>query len=82
MASVPAVERLVSVLVLNRDTADLARLVTEEARATRQDVHRELLEAVERRNQHFWIPATVAALVPGILFPAIPFVEALRLFGT
>ncbi len=82
MASVPAVERLVSVLVLNRDTADLARLVTEEARATRRDVHRELLEAVERRNQQVWIPVTVATLVPGILFLAIPFVEALRLFGT
>jgi hypothetical protein len=28
-----------------------------------------------------WIPVTVAALVPGVLFMTIPFVEALRLFG-
>jgi len=82
VARVPAVERLVAVLALNRDTADLARLVTEEARATRRDVHRELLEAVERRNQQVWIPVTVATLVPGVLFLAIPFVDALRLFGT
>jgi tight adherence protein C len=81
-ASVPALDRLVSVLALNRDTSDLARLVAAEARSVRRDVHRELLEAVERRNQSVWIPVTVATLVPGVLFLGIPFVEALRLFGT
>ena len=81
-AAVPSLDRLVSVLALNRDTSDLARLVAAEARSVRRDVHRELLEAVERRNQSVWIPVTVATLVPGVLFLAIPFVEALRLFGT
>ncbi len=81
-ASVPAVDRLVSVLVLNRATSDLSRLVAAEARAIRRDVHRELVEAAERRNQSVWIPVTVATLVPGVLFLAIPFVEALRLFGS
>jgi tight adherence protein C len=81
-AAVPALDRLVSVLALNRDTSDLARLVAAEARSVRRDVHRELLEAVERRNQAVWIPVTVATLVPGVLFLAIPFVEALRLFGS
>jgi hypothetical protein len=28
-----------------------------------------------------WVPVTVAALVPGVLFMAIPFIEALRLFS-
>lgn len=81
-AAVPQLHRLVSVLALNRDTSDLARLVAAEARSIRRDVHRELLEAVERRNQAVWIPVTVATLVPGVLFLAIPFVEALRLFGS
>jgi hypothetical protein len=81
-AGVPQLDRLVSVLSLNRDTSDLGRLVAAEARAIRRDVHRELLEAVERRNQAVWIPVTVATLVPGVLFLAIPFVEALRLFGS
>jgi hypothetical protein len=80
-ASVPQLDRFVSVLALNRDTSDLARLVAAEARSVRRDVHRELLEAVERRNQSVWIPVTVATLVPGVVFLAIPFVEALRLFG-
>jgi len=78
---VTAVDRLVPVLALNRDTSDLGRLIGEEARAIRRDVHRELIETAERRNQQVWIPVTVATLVPGVLFMAIPFVEALRLFG-
>jgi tight adherence protein C len=81
VAQVPALERLVSVLALNRDTSDLGRLIAEEARAIRRDVHRELIETAERRDQQVWIPVTVATLVPGVLFMAIPFVEALRLFG-
>jgi hypothetical protein len=36
---------------------------------------------MERRAQTVWVPVTVAALVPGVLFLAIPFVEALRLFS-
>jgi hypothetical protein len=27
-----------------------------------------------------WIPVTVAALVPGVIFLAVPFIDALRLF--
>jgi tight adherence protein C len=81
LASVPALDRLVPVLALNRDTSDLGRLVADEARAARRDVHRELIEAAERRNQQVWIPVTVAALVPGALFLAVPFVQALRAFG-
>lgn len=81
LAAVPALDRLVPILALNRDTSDLGRLVGDEARAVRRDVHRELIEAAERRNQQVWIPVTVAALVPGALFLAVPFVEALSAFG-
>jgi hypothetical protein len=28
-----------------------------------------------------WIPVTVAALVPGVVFLAVPFIDALRLFA-
>jgi Flp pilus assembly protein TadB len=76
-----ALDRLVSVLALNRQAGDLGRLVGEEARSIRRDVHRELVEAIERRGQQVWIPVTVAALVPGVMFLAVPFVEALRLFA-
>ena len=77
---VPAVDRLVGVLALNREASDLGRLISEEARSIRADVHRELIDSIERRSQQVWIPVTVATLVPGVLFLAVPFVEAMRLF--
>lgn len=82
IACVPAVDRLLSVLALNRAATDLGTLITEESRAARAEVHRELLELLERRAQQVWIPVTVATLVPGLLFLAVPFFEAVRLFTT
>ncbi|MEX1218717.1 MAG: type II secretion system F family protein [Acidimicrobiales bacterium] len=79
-ADVSAVGRLVAVLALNRDAGDLGHLITNEARAVRAEVHRELVEVIEKRGQQVWIPVTVATLVPGLLFLAVPFTEALRLF--
>lgn len=81
IAKVDALDRLVPVLALNRDTSDLGRLVAEEARSIRRDMQRELIEIAERREQQVWIPVTVATLIPGVLFMAIPFIEALRMFG-
>jgi Flp pilus assembly protein TadB len=77
---VDALDRLVSTLALNREAGDLGRLIAEEARSIRRDVHRDLVETVERRGQQVWIPVTVATLVPGVIFLAIPFIEAMRLF--
>lgn len=81
VADVAALDRLVQVLALNRETTDLGRLLAEEARSTRREVHRQLIEEAERRSQQVWIPVTVATLVPGVLFMGIPFVEALQRFG-
>ena len=81
VADVDALRRLVNVLALNRRAGDLGRLISDEARSIRRDVHRELIETIERRAQQVWVPVTVAALVPGVIFLAVPFVEALRLFS-
>jgi tight adherence protein C len=81
VADVDALHRLVAVLALNRHSGDLGRLIAEEARAIRRDVHRGLIETIERRGQQVWIPVTVAALVPGVIFLAVPFVDALSLFA-
>lgn len=80
MVDVPGVDRLVAVLSLNREAGDLGRLITEEARSVRRDAQRSLIETIERRGQQVWIPVTVATLVPGVLFLAVPFIEAMRLF--
>ncbi len=81
VARVGALDRLVAVLALNRETSDLGRLISEEARAVRRDVQRELIELAERRSQQVWIPVTVATLVPGVIFLSIPFIDALQFFG-
>jgi Flp pilus assembly protein TadB len=81
LVAVDGVDRLVAVLALNRETGDLGRLVSDEARALRRDAQRELVEAIERRSQQVWIPVTVATLVPGVIFLAVPFIEALRMFS-
>lgn len=81
LVEVDGVERLVAVLALNRDAGDLGRLLSDEARSIRRDVHRELIETIERRGQQVWIPVTVATLLPGVLFMAVPFIEALKVFS-
>ncbi len=81
LVDVDALDRLVSVLSLNRDTADLGRLIAEEARAIRRDAHRQLIESIEKRNQQVWVPVTVAALIPGVLLMGVPFIDALSLFA-
>lgn len=81
LADVPAVTRLVGVLALNRDTGDIGRLIAEEARSIRREVQRQLTADLDRRAQQVWIPVTVAALLPGTIFIAVPFMQAMRLFS-
>lgn len=82
LADVDALDRLISILALNREASDLGRLISEEARAIRRETQRELIESIEKRNQQVWIPVTVAALIPGVLLMGVPFVDALSLFST
>ena len=82
LVRVSALDRLVPVLALNSEAADLGRLISEEARSIRRDVQRELVETMERRSQSVWIPVTVATLIPGVILLAIPFTQALKLFTT
>jgi tight adherence protein C len=79
-ADVAALDRLVGVLALNREAGDLGQLISEEARSVRREVHRDLVDRIERRSQQVWVPVTVATLVPGVLFLAVPFVDALSAF--
>jgi tight adherence protein C len=82
VAKVPSIDRLVAVLALAGTGADLGRIVADEARSLRREVHRELISSIEKRNQQVWIPVTVAALVPGVILLAIPFLSAMRSFAS
>lgn len=78
---IEAVSRLVSILSLNKEAGDLGSMVAAEARNVRTESHRELLEAIEKKNQQVWIPVTLAALIPGVILMMIPFISALAAFG-
>jgi Flp pilus assembly protein TadB len=80
IAGVAELDRVAAILALNRDAGDVGRLVADEARTIRREVHRRRVASVERRAQQVWVPVTVATLVPGVIFLVIPFMEALRLF--
>ena len=82
IADLPAVGRLAAILSLADQGADLGRLVSDEAQLGREERHRELLAAVERKGQQVWIPVSVAALVPGCMLLALPFLRALSFFSS
>jgi hypothetical protein len=75
-SELPQVERLVGVLALHREAADLAALLAEETATVRAEAHRSLIEIIERRSQLVWVPVTVATLVPGLILLAVPFLSA------
>jgi tight adherence protein C len=81
VARVDGVHRLVGVLAMGSEAADLGRLVSAEARQARRDLHRRTIELIERRSQQVWVPVTVATLVPGVILLAVPFLAALKLFS-
>ncbi len=81
LAGVEGVNRLVGVLALHAESADLGRLVSAEARQARRDLQRRTIETIERRSQQVWVPVTVATLVPGVILLAVPFLSALHLFA-
>lgn len=80
-AGVDSVHRLVALLTLHAEAADLGRLVSSEARAARRDLQRRTVEQIERRAQQVWVPVTVATLVPGAILLAVPFLAALHMFA-
>ena len=47
LASLEALDRLVAILALNRETPDLGRLISNEARTMRRESQRELIEEIE-----------------------------------
>ena len=79
IADIASLHRLVRVLALDHQATDLGRLVAAEAASMRREHHRRVVESIERRAQQVWIPVTVAALLPGAIFLAVPFIDALEL---
>ena len=76
-ADLDSIRGFVAVLALHGEAGDLGSLISAEARSVRAEAHRELIESIEQRAQLVWIPVTVATLVPGLIFLAVPFYSAM-----
>lgn len=72
---------LIRLLEANYSSPELPALLDEQSRSLRRRQQLELTEKLSKRAQAVWIPVSVAALVPGIIFVMIPFVSALHAFG-
>ena len=82
-ADLDSIRGFVAILALHGEAGDLGNLISAEARSVRAEAHRELIESIERRAQLVWIPVTVATLVPGLIFLAVPFYSAMaQIAGT
>ena len=82
LAGVGELDRLVHILTLHQAATDLGPLISAEARVIRREAHRRLIAQMEQRAQLVWVPVTVAALLPGAIFLAVPFADALRLVSS
>ncbi len=74
-------DHLIRLLEANYSTPELPSLLDEQSRSFRRRQQLELTEKLAKRAQAVWIPVSVAALVPGIIFVMIPFISALHAFG-
>ncbi len=74
-------DHLTRLLDANYSSPELPSLLDEQSRSLRRRQQLELTEKLAKRAQAVWIPVSVAALVPGIIFVMIPFVSALHAFG-
>jgi hypothetical protein len=71
-------DHLIRLLEANYSSPELPALLDEQSRSFRRRQQLELTEKLAKRAQAVWIPVSVAALVPGIIFVMIPLISALH----
>jgi type II secretory pathway component PulF len=78
MFNAPGLDRVIRLIAAQHETPNLAQLLQQQAALQRSEAHRQLIADLDKRSQAVWIPVTVATLVPGVIFLAIPFLSALQ----
>lgn len=74
----PTKRRLVDILTSNATASETLVLVASLLEHLRNEQRFALIGEVERRNQLVWIPVTMAVLLPGMIFIAIPLEATLK----
>lgn len=70
--------RLLDLITAKTTAAESLKLMELILKQLRQEKRFSTLAEIERRNQLVWIPVTIAVLLPGMIFIAIPLEAALR----
>lgn len=70
--------RLVDIWSGHSSTAETLNLIQNSIVWLRNEHKFYLISEIERRNQLVWIPVTIAVLIPGMLFIAIPLESTLK----
>lgn len=74
----PTKRRVVDILTSNATAAETLALVEALIEHLRNEQKFALIGEIERRNQLVWIPVTLAVLLPGMIFIAIPLEATLK----
>ena len=74
----PIKRRLTDLLIAKTTTSETLTLMAGLVQQLRSEQRFSLIATIERRNQLVWIPVTIAVLVPGMIFIAIPLEATLR----
>lgn len=74
----PSKRRAADLLLARTTTSETLALLAGLIQQLRNEQRFTLIADIERRNQLVWIPVTIAVLVPGMIFIAIPLEATLR----
>lgn len=74
----PSKRRAADLLLARTTTSETLALLAGLIHQLRNEQRFTLIAEIERRNQLVWIPVTIAVLVPGMIFIAIPLEATLR----
>lgn len=74
----PAKQRLADLWSTKTTTSEMLTLIEDLLQWLHSEQRFYLTSEIERRNQLVWIPVTVAVLLPGMIFIAIPLEATLR----
>ncbi|MDA8270689.1 MAG: hypothetical protein M0Z39_04695, partial [Actinomycetota bacterium] len=70
--------RLTDLFLAKTTTSETLALLSALINQLRKEQRFSLIAEIERRNQLVWIPVTIAVLVPGMIFIAIPLEATLH----
>lgn len=70
--------RLADIFISHSSTAETLALIQNSISWLKSEHKLYLISEIERRNQLVWIPVTIAVLIPGMIFIAIPLEATLK----